>query len=280
MVLNSIKELQKKAIQIRKELTKMIYYSGGGHIGGSLSSADILVSLYYHIMNINPKQPEYDNRDRFILSKGHSVEAYYAILNDLGFFPKEEINDYRKLGSRLIGHPNRKIPGVEMNTGALGHGLPIAVGMALAGKMDNRNYKVYTLMGDGELAEGSIWEAAMAGSNFNLDNLVAIIDRNKLQISGNTENIMKLENLVSRWSSFGWKVLEVDGNDINEIINAFNKLPVCKGKPHLIIAHTVKGKGISFVENNPKWHHNVPNKQQLQQALEELDIKMMEAAKQ
>mgnify|MGYP005861965607 CR=1 FL=1 len=220
MIIHNIEELQKKAIQIRRDLVQMIYNSGGGHIGGSLSSVDILVSLYYYIMRINPKDPKWDERDRFVLSKGHSVEGYYAILADLGFFLKEELQNYRKLGSNLIGHPNSKVPGVEMSTGALGHGLSIAVGMALAGKMDNKNYKVYVLMGDGELAE--------AGSNFNLDNLIGIIDRNKLQISGNTEDVMKLEDVGERWLSFGWEVLEVDGHDIKEMVEVFEKLPVKK----------------------------------------------------
>lgn len=270
----STKELQIKAIQIRKELLQMIYHSGEGHTGGSLSSVDILVTLYYRIMKIDPKNPKWDERDRFILSKGHSVEGYYAILADLGFFPKQELQSYRKFGSRLIGHPNNKIPGVELNTGALGHGLSVAVGMALAGKMDGKDYKVYTLMGDGELAEGSVWEAAMAASNYKLDNLIGIIDRNKLQISGNTEEVMKLESLREKWEAFGWEVLEVDGHDIERLVEVFEKLPVQKGKPHVVIAHTVKGKGVSFMENDRKWHHGVPNEQQFEQAMLELDLMM------
>lgn len=270
----SIQNLQKKAIQVRKDLVQMIYNSGEGHIGGSLSSVDILVSLYYRVMRIDPARPKWEDRDRFILSKGHSVEGYYAILADLGFFPKDELQNYRKFGSKLIGHPNNKINGVEVNTGALGHGLSIGVGMALGGKMDKKEYRVYVLMGDGELAEGSVWEAAMAGSNFGLDNLVGIIDRNKLQISGNTENVMKLEDLRERWSSFGWKVIEVNGHDIGEIVDVFERLPLEKGRPHMVIAHTTKGKGISFMENNHKWHHSVPNEQQFKQAMEELDLMM------
>lgn len=270
----STKELQVKAVQIRKELLQMIYRAGEGHTGGALSSVDILVTLYYRIMRIDPRNPRWDDRDRFVLSKGHSVEGYYAILADLGFFPKEELRNYRKFGSRLIGHPNNKIPGVELNTGALGHGLSVGVGMALAGKMDGKGYKVYVLMGDGELAEGSVWEAAMAASHYNLDNLIAIIDRNNLQISGNTEQVMKLESLVDKWRAFGWEVLEVDGHNIEELVEVFEKLPIQAGKPHVLIAHTVKGKGVSFMENDRKWHHGVPNEQQFEQAMQELDLMM------
>lgn len=267
-----INNLKKKAIQIRKDLLHMIYNSGEGHTGGALSSVDILVTLYYRIMKIDPKNPKWDGRDRFVLSKGHSVEGYYAILADLGFFPKEELLSYRKFGSRLIGHPNNKVPGVELNTGALGHGLSVAVGMALAGKMDGKDYRVYTLMGDGELAEGSVWEAAMAASNYKLDNLIGIIDRNRLQISGNTEEVMKLESLREKWTAFGWEVIEVDGHDIEKLVEVFEKIPIQKGKPHVVIAHTVKGKGVSFMENDRKWHHGVPNRQQFERAMYELDL--------
>jgi len=193
--LDKIKFLKNKTIQIRKELLQMIFNAKTGHTGGSLSSVDILVALYYEMMKIDPKNPKWKSRDRFVLSKGHSVEGYYTILADLGFFLKDELNNYCKFNSRLIGHPSVKVPGVEMNTGAFGHGLSVAVGMALAGKMDKKDYKVYVLMGDGELAEGSIWEGAMAAGHYKLDNLIGIIDRNHLQISGNTENVMSLENL-------------------------------------------------------------------------------------
>jgi len=250
----------------------MIYCSGEGHTGGSLSSVDILVVLYYRIMKINPLNPKWQDRDRFILSKGHSVEGYYAILADLGFFPKEELQNYRSYNSMLIGHPNNKIPGVEMNTGALGHGLSLAVGMALAGKMDDKPYKVFTLMGDGELAEGSVWEAAMAASNYKLDSLIAIIDRNRLQISGNTEDVMKLESLKYKWEAFGWEIYETDGNDVSKLLDVLENLPIRKDKPHLVIANTVKGKGVSFMEGDRKWHHGVPNEKQYEQAVEELDI--------
>ena len=272
--MNRIEFLKNKAIQIRKELLQMIYDAKTGHTGGSLSSVDILVALYYEIMKIDPKNPKWESRDRFVLSKGHSVEGYYTILADSGFFPKDELKYFCKFNSRLIGHPSVKIPGVEMNTGALGHGLSVAVGMALAGKMDKKNYKVYVLMGDGELAEGSIWEGAMAAGHYKLDNLIGIIDRNHLQISGNTENIMSLENLKEKWNSFGWNVLVEDGNNIKKMIDIFKKIPIVKEKPHLIIANTVKGKGVSFIENDAKWHHKVPNIEQLERAMKELDSQL------
>jgi len=272
--LNRIKLLENKAIQIRKELLQMIYNSGTGHTGGSLSSVDILVALYYEIMEIDPQNPKWELRDRFVLSKGHSVESYYTILADLGFFPKDELKYFCKFNSSLIGHPSVKVPGIEMNTGSLGHGLSIAVGMALAGKMDDKNYKVYVLMGDGELAEGSIWEGAMSANHYKLDNLVGIIDRNKLQISGDTENIMSLENLEEKWRAFGWSVITLDGNNIKELIKKLKEIPMDKDKPHVIIANTIKGKGVPFIENNPKWHHKVPNEEQLKEALEILDYQL------
>jgi len=272
--LNRIKLLENKAIQIRKELLQMIYNSGTGHTGGSLSSVDILVALYYEIMEIDPQNPKWELRDRFVLSKGHSVESYYTILADLGFFPKDELKYFCKFNSSLIGHPSVKVPGIEMNTGSLGHGLSIAVGMALAGKMDDKNYKVYVLMGDGELAEGSIWEGAMSANHYKLDNLVGIIDRNKLQISGDTENIMSLENLEEKWRAFGWSVITLDGNNIKELIKKLKEIPMDKDKPHVIIANTIKGKGVPFIENDPKWHHKVPNEEQLKEALEILDCQL------
>ena len=274
--MDRIKYLQKKAIERRMDLLQLIYDAKGGHTGGSLSSVDIITALYYEVMRIDVKKPKMKERDRFILSKGHSVEGYYTVLADLGFFPVEELKTFGKYGSRLNGHPTVKVPGIEMNTGALGHGLPVAVGMALAGKMDKMSYKVYVLMGDGEQAEGSVWEAAMAGGHYGLDNLIGIIDRNKLQISGSTEKIMSLESLNDKWKSFGWEVLEVDGHNMQQLVDTFEMLPAVKGKPHLIIADTVKGKGVSFMENVAKWHHGVPGREQLEQALKELDSQLKE----
>jgi transketolase len=262
--------LKRKAAEIRMELLTMIYEAKTGHTGGSLSNTDILTVLYYKIMNIDPNNPNWDGRDRYVQSKGHSVESYWAILADKGFFPKEELKTFSQFGTRLIGHPNNKVPGVEMNTGALGHGLPIAVGMALAAKLDGKSYKVYTLMGDGEQAEGSVWEGAMAASQYKLDNLVAIIDRNKLQITGSTEDVMGLEPLGDKWRSFGWEVVEVDGNDVEQLVEVFSNTPKVVGKPTMIVANTVKGKGISFAENVGAWHHRVPTKEEYDLAMEEL----------
>lgn len=266
-----VADLKEKAKQIRKDLVEMIYEAKAGHIGGALSSTDIMTVLYYDIMKTDSSNPALEERDRFILSKGHCVEPLYCILADKGFFSKEKLKTFSKFGSTLICHPNKKNPGIEMNTGALGHGLPVAVGMALAAKLDKKDYRVFTLMGDGEQAEGSVWEAAMAGAHYELDNLVAIIDRNKLQISGTTEHVMRLEPLEDKWTSFGWNVIAVDGNDVSALQEVFRSLPRIKGKPTLIMAHTTKGKGISFMENEAKWHHGVPSEDQMEQILKELD---------
>lgn len=269
--MNAIACLRRKAIERRIDLLRMIHEAGSGHIGGSLSSIEILVVLHYGIMRIDPNKPDWKDRDRFILSKGHSVEGYYTILADLGFFARNELSTFGSFGSRLTGHPTVDVPGVEMNTGSLGHGLSIAVGMACAGKMDNRDYRVFCLLGDGELNEGSVWEAAMSAAHYGLDNLVAIIDRNGLQISGGTEQIMGLNNLGEKWAAFGWDVHQVDGHAIEELLGTFNTLPRHKCKPQVIIANTVKGKGISLAENNYKWHHHVPNNGEFALALQELE---------
>lgn len=263
-------DLKRKAAQIRMDLLRMIHHAKSGHTGGSLSNTDILTALYYRIMKIDPARPKMPDRDRFIASKGHSVESLWCILADLGYFPKDELQTYNRFGTRLIGHPNNKVPGVEMNTGALGHGLAISVGMALASKKDGIGYRVFCLMGDGEQAEGSVWEAAMAGAHFKLDNLVGIIDRNRLQISGFTEDVMGLDPLDRKWASFGWSVVTVDGNDMDALVSALEAIPAKEGKPTLIMANTVKGKGVSFAENVPHWHHRVPSDEELKQALKEL----------
>lgn len=260
--------LKRKSAQIRKRILAMVYSANTGHTGGSLSETDILVTLFYDIMRFDVANPKWDERDRFILSKGHSVEAYYAILSDLGFFPAEELETFSKFGSRLIGHPNNKIPGVEINSGALGHGLSAAVGMALSAKLTNQDYRTFVLMGDGELAEGSVWEAAMAASKYRLDNLIAIIDRNGLQITGETETVMPLEPLADKWRAFGFNVLEVNGHDFDQLRSA---LQTDSDKPTLILAHTVKGKGVSFMENQASWHHGVPNDEQMATAINDLN---------
>lgn len=259
-----IKRLAEKSIEIRKQVVRMIYKAKTGHIGGSLSETDILVALFYEIMKPG---------DKFILSKGHSVEAYYAILADLGFFPKEDLENYCQFGSKLIGHPSIEVPGIDVATGSLGHGLSIACGMALALKMDGKDNKVYVLLGDGELQEGSVYEAAMFASTYHLDNLVAIIDRNRLQIGGDTETIVKLEPLAERWRAFGWEVREVNGHDFNELIDAMKSFGP-NGMPHLVIAKTIKGKGVSFIENNYRWHHGTLNDEQYKQALSDLDAQL------
>lgn len=261
--------LRQKAYEIRKETLKLICEGRTGHTGGSLSETDILTTLFYGVMKYDVSHPDWEERDRFILSKGHAVEAYYAILADLGYIAKEELTTFSKFGTRLIGHPNNKIPGIEMNSGALGHGLSVAVGMAIAAKMNNSNHRIFVLMGDGEQAEGSIWEAAMAAAHYKLDNLYAIIDRNGLQISGSTEDVMKLEPLADKWRSFGFEVLTIDGHDYDGIQSALR----CKAahKPTVILANTTKGKGVSFMENQAKWHHGVPSSAELAQALAELE---------
>ncbi len=269
----NIDYFEKKAAQIRTDLLKMIYEGKTGHTGGALSCTDILTALFYGVMKLDPANPKWEDRDRFILSKGHTVEGYYCILGDKGFFPKEELKTFSKFGSKFIGHPNNKVPGVEMNTGALGHGLSIAVGMALAAKMNGKGYRVFTLMGDGEQAEGSVWEAAMSGAHYKLDNLIAIVDRNKLQISGSTEDVMSLECLESKWRSFGWEVTAVDGHDYKQLLDVLGNTLKTTGKPTLVMAYTTKGKGVSYMENAAHWHHGVPNAEQMELALKELSAK-------
>ncbi len=268
---NKILPLILKSEKIRKRVVEIIYQANGGHTGGSLSSIDILVSLYFNVLHIDPEQPDMPDRDRFILSKGHSVESLYCTLAEAGFFQDKLLDTYGQFNSVLIGHPTKKVTGIELNSGALGHGLSVGVGMAISSKMDNAGFRVFVLMGDGEQGEGSIYEAAMAGSHFQLDNLVAIIDRNHLQISGLTEDVMGLEPLKSRWESLGWEVLEVDGHNMAALVSTFNNIPVKQKKPHLIIARTIKGKGVSFVENNYKWHHKVPDKDQYLMAIDEIN---------
>jgi transketolase len=263
-------KLRNKSLQIRMDLLRLIHGAKMGHTGGSLSNTDVLTALYYHVMRHDPLNPKWPDRDRFIASKGHSVESLWCILADLGYFPKEELATYCQFGTRLIGHPNNKVPGIEMNTGALGHGLSVSVGMALAARLDSRPTRVFCLMGDGEQAEGSVWEAAMAGAHYKLDNLVGIIDRNRLQISGSTEDVMGVDPLDKKWEAFGWNVISIDGHDYDQLVHTFESAPQAVGKPTLVIANTTKGKGVSFAENVPEWHHHVPNDAELQQAIEEL----------
>jgi transketolase len=263
--------LELKSIQYRKTILSLIHSAKAGHIGGSLSCVDILNVLYNHVMDITPKNFSEVDRDHYIHSKGHSVEALYAVLLDLGFYSLEALNTIETYTSPFIGHPTRSIPGIEQNTGALGHGLSLSVGMALAAKMDNRNNRIFTIMGDGEMTEGSIWEASASAAHYHLDNLVAIIDRNTLQISGPTEKVMRLEPLEDKLTAFGFAVHQVDGNDVGQLVNVFDNLPFEPGKPNAVIANTVKGKGFSFMENKVPWHHRVPNETEYTDGLLELE---------
>lgn len=265
--------LKAKSFEIRKDIVTLIHQAGCGHIGGDLSVTDILVNLYYKHLNCNKDNVTSPDRDRFILSKGHSVEALYCVLADCGFFDKSDLKTYSQYQSKYIGHPNNKVNGVEMNSGSLGHGLSVAVGMAIAGKMDQASYRVYTVMGDGELAEGSVWEGAMAAGHYKLDNLTAFVDRNRLQISGPTEEVMSQDVQEERWKSFGWNVISINGNDPVEIDKAICEAKTIKNKPTMIVANTIKGYGVSFIENQAGWHHRVPKDDEYQKAMEELEIR-------
>ena len=266
-----MENLKALAYELRENVIDMIVEGKGGHTGGDMSVMEILTEIYFDQMNIAPETKDDPNRDKFIMSKGHSVEAYYAVLAAKGFFDiKDVIAQFSKFGSKFIGHPNNKLPGVEMNSGSLGHGLPISVGMALAGKMDERDYRVYTVMGDGELAEGSVWEGAMAAGHYKLDNLCAVVDRNRLQISGGTEEVKAQDSQEERWASFGWHVIHAVGNDMISLTKAFNEARDTKGKPSVIIAETIKGYGVSFMENNASWHHRIPTAEEYALACEEL----------
>lgn len=260
-----------KSVQYRKKILKYIKLAKAGHTGGDLSCIDILNVLYNRILKVDPLNFEDADRDRYIQSKGHCVEALYVVLADKGFFPESDIETLCQYKSHYIGHPTRKIRGVEQNTGALGHGLPLAVGTALAGKMDEKSYRVFTLMGDGELPEGSNWEAALTGAHYKLDNLCAIVDKNGLQITAATKEVCNTDPLREKWESFGWAVKEVDGNDLAQVEKALSQIPFEVGKPSVLIAHTVKGKGISFMEQQLKWHHGVPSDDEMILANEELD---------
>ena len=264
--------LKALAYELREDVMDIIMSGKAGHIGGDMSVMEILTEIYFDQMNISPENMDDSNRDKFVMSKGHSVEAYYAVLAKKGFFPIEEVvEQFSKFGSKYIGHPNNKLPGIEMNSGSLGHGLPVCVGMALAGKMNGQDYRVYTVMGDGELAEGSVWEGAMAAHQYKLDNLCAVVDRNRLQISGNTEDVMGHDDLHERFRAFGWNVIDVaDGNDIDQLKAAFDAAKEVTGKPTVLVANTIKGKGSPVMENKANWHHKVPNEEELAQIRKDL----------
>lgn len=267
------KELSRLSYDLRKDTVDIIVKGGGGHIGGDMSVMEILVTLYYDQMNISSENRNDPDRDYSVMSKGHSVEAYYAVLCAKGFLDIEEVKKkFNQFGSEYIGHPNNKLPGIEMNSGSLGHGLPVCVGMALAGKMNKKDYRVYTVMGDGEITEGSVWEAAMAAHQYKLDNLCAVVDRNRLQISGNTEDVMGHDDLHERFRSFGWHVVDVaDGNDIRQLHEAFEEAKRTKDQPTILIANTIKGKGSAVMENKAGWHHHVPSDGEYAQIMKDLD---------
>lgn len=269
--IENIEELKKIARDIRKGIIEAVYSGKSGHPGGSLSITDIMTVLYFNEMNVNPEQPKDENRDRLVLSKGHCAPALYSTLAERGFFEVEELQTLRNIESRLQGHPDMKnIPGVDMTTGSLGQGLSSANGMAIAGKLDNKDYRVYCILGDGEIEEGQVWEAAMASSKYKLDNLCVIVDNNNLQIDGTIEEVMSSYPIDEKFRSFGFQIINIDGHDIDEIIKAFEVAKNVKGKPTCIIAKTIKGKGVSFMENQVGWHGKAPNEEQYRQAMEEL----------
>ena len=264
-------ELKRVANVLRQDIISMLVTSKSGHPGGSLSAAEIVTSLFFQEMKINPLDPSWADRDRFVLSKGHAAPVLYAALAEKGYFPKEELQGLRQTGHMLQGHPDmKKTPGVDMSTGSLGQGLSAANGMALAGKLDGKDYQVFVLLGDGEMAEGQVWEAAMAAAHYKLDNVTAIIDFNGLQIDGTTDSVMCSTPLTEKWRAFCWHVIEVDGHDVEALLAAFAEAKQVKGKPSIIIAKTVKGKGVSFMENQAGWHGNAPSVEQGEQALKEL----------
>jgi transketolase len=268
---DDIEELKKIAHKVRIHIVKSTYTARSGHPGGSLSAVEILTALYFKVMKHDPKNPKWPDRDRFVLSKGHAAPALYAVLAEAGYFDVSELQKLRKLGSMLQGHPDMlKTPGVEASTGSEGQGLSIGVGMALASKLDARNNRIYVMIGDGENDCGQIWEAALAAAHFKLDNLTAILDRNKLQLDGPTEHIMSIEPVSAKWRAFGWNVTEVDGHDFSQILSAFESAKSVKSKPSMIVANTIKGKGVSFMEGNVKFHGKAPNDDEYRQAMKEL----------
>jgi len=274
----TIQELEKKAKTVRVDLIKMLTEAGSGHPGGSLSATDLIAALYFDKLKHNPKKPDWEERDRVIFSKGHVCPLLYACLAETGYFPLEELMTLRKLGSRLQGHPakNKGLPGIEVSSGSLGQGLGVGVGMALAFKLDKKPNRVYVLMGDGECDEGSVWEAAMSAAHYKLDNICGIVDYNKLQIDGRVEDVMAVAPLAEKWCAFGWNVIEIDGHKMSDIVAAYDKAAAAKGKPSVIVANTIKGKGVSFMENNPGWHGKTPSKEQAELALKELAIVLTE----
>lgn len=267
-----IKRLRQKSVEIRQDILKSLAAAGSGHTGGSLGLADLFTTLYFHVLRHNPQQPEWEERDRLVLSIGHVLPVLYTTLAHAGYFPVEELLTLRKLGSRLQGHPGRDhgLPGIELSAGSLGQGLPVGVGMALAAKLQKKSWQVYTVHGDGELQEGSIWEAAMSAAHHKLDNLTAFVDRNGVQIDGKTSDVMEIEPLADKWRAFGWQVVECDGHDHRQIIDSVGKAKGTTGRPTVIILHTIMGKGVRSIEGDYRWHGKAPDFQQLTAFLDEL----------
>ena len=277
MKITNVEALKKIATEVRKDIIEAVYEAKSGHPGGSLSCADILTVLYFNQMNIDEKKPNDINRDRLILSKGHAAIALYSVLAEKGYFPKEELKQFRKIDCKLQGHPDMKnIPGIDMTSGSLGQGLSVAVGMAIASKMNKAGCKIYCVLGDGEIEEGQIWEALTAASKYNLDNLCVILDNNNLQIDGEIEKVGGMTNITEKFLSFGFNVINIDGHNINQIIDAITTAKQTKEKPTIIIAKTIKGKGVSFMENKAEWHGKAPNKEEYELATEELNKEMLE----
>jgi transketolase len=268
----TLEALKSKARQIRRSILTMVYDADSGHIGGSFSAAELVVALYYYVMRHDPQNPRWSERDRFVLSKGHCTPVLYAVLADCGYFPKEDLARFRRPGSHLQGHPYQpKTPGVEASTGTLGLGLSTALGMALGAKLRRQSHFYYVLCGDGEVQEGQIWEAALFGNKYRLDNVIAFLDRNRLQTDGNTEDVMPLDPLPAKWQAFGWNTFEIDGHDFREILEVIKQAKSCKGSPIMVIANTIKGKGVSFMENRVEWHSGAPSADEYRQALDELN---------
>ena len=266
-----IQELEAKAKQIRRLIIQMLVKAGSGHPGGSLSSTDLVTALFFAVLRHDPKNPAWSQRDRFHMSKGHCCRLWYAALAESGYFSKDKLMTLRQLGSILQGHPDRRTPGVDVASGSLGQGLSVALGMSLAAKIDKADYRVYVLLGDGEIQEGNIWEAAMAAAHYKCDNICAILDYNGFQIDGRTCEIMNLEPIVAKWQSFGWQTIEINGHNMKEILEAYELAKTIKGKPAIIIAHTIKGKGVSFMQNSCDFHGRAPTKEEAEKALKELE---------
>ena len=267
-----ITELKLKAKQLRKEILTIIYKAQSGHPGGSLSAIDMLVALYYYKLNIKPKDSKWEDRDRFVLSKGHCSPAIYSVLADRGFFPKAELEGYRKIGRMLQGHPELNTPGIEFAGGSLGQGISFSVGLALAGKIDKKNYKVYAMIGDGETQEGVVWEASMAAAHYKLNNLVVILDKNQVQQTGKVKDVMDIGNAAEKWKAFGFNVLEINGHDMKECVSALDKATSFNNnKPTIIVSNTIKGKGVSFMELNHKFHGKSPNEEEYKKAIKEIE---------